>query len=79
MTAILADGIFKCISLDENDNIRIKIYWNMFPWVQLTVGQHLLGNGLAPKQQAITWTNDDLVHWRTYAVPGGGGGGGGVK
>ena len=28
-------------------------------------------NGLAPnRRQAITWTNDDPVHWRMYAPPG---------
>ena len=29
-------------------------------------------NGLAPnRRQAITWTNDDPVHWRIYAALGG--------
>ena len=32
----------------------------------------LSGNGLAPKsRQAITWTNDDPLHWRIYAALGG--------
>ena len=29
------------------------------------------GNGLAPnRQQATTWTNANIVHWRIYAAPG---------
>ena len=57
MVAILADDIFKCIFLNENDKIPTSI------------GS---GNGLAPnKRQAITWTNDYRVHWRIYAALGG--------
>ena len=27
------------------------------------------GNGLAPnRRQAITWTDDDPIHWRIYAA-----------
>ena len=30
------------------------------------------GNGSAPnRQQAITWSNTDPVHWRLYAALGG--------
>ena len=44
----------------------------MFPGVQSQWASIGLGNGLAPnRQQAITWTNDDPVHWRTYAALGG--------
>ena len=31
-----------------------------------------LDNGLAPNRwQAITWTDAEPIHWRTYAAPGG--------
>ena len=72
MVAILADDIFKCIFLYENDRIVIQISLKLVP-------KSLIGNkpafgsgtGLAPnRRQAITWTNDDLVHWRIYAALG---------
>ena len=67
MAAILAAAIFNCFFLNENDRISSQI--------PATTGS---SNGLAPdRRQAITWTNDDPVHWRIYAVLGLGGGGGG--
>ena len=29
-----------------------------------------LDNGMAPKRQAIIWTNADPTHWRIYAALG---------
>ena len=44
---------------------RFKFHWN---WQCTSIGS---GNGLAPnRRQAITWTNDDPVHWRIYASLG---------
>ena len=49
---------------------------NAFSWMKMTkftetcssIGS---GNGLAPnRRQAITWTNDDPIHWRIYAALG---------
>ena len=38
-------------------------------WQKIIIGS---GKGLAPnRRQAITWTNDDPVHWRIYSVHGG--------
>ena len=48
------------------------------PGAQLTINQHWFRKWLGTnRRQAITWTNDDPVHWRIYAALGGGGGGGG--
>ena len=35
-----ADDIFKCIFLNENVRISIKIHWSLFPRVQLILSQH---------------------------------------
>ena len=70
MTAILADDIFKCIFLNENDIIPIQISLKFVPRSpKARIGW---GNGLAPnRRQAITWTNDGPVHWRIHAALGG--------
>ena len=71
MAAILAEDIFNCIFLNENDIIPIQVSLTYVPnWQKVSIG---LGNGLAPnRRQAITWTNVDRVHWRIYAARGGG-------
>ena len=48
--------------------IQIIFLWNVFlkvyNWQYVIIGSD---NGLASnKQQAIVWTNDGLVYWRTY-------------
>ena len=70
MAVMLADDIFKCIFLNENDRILIKMSLKYIARTrQDSIGSR---NGLAPnRRQAITWTNDDLVHWRIYAAIGG--------
>ena len=59
--------------LNENSGILIQISLKFVPkspfdnkpaLVQL-MGSHQTG------RQAITWTNDDPVHWRIYMAPGG--------
>ena len=66
-----ADDIFKCILL-----YKTNVFWLNFPdvcsqrsycwWV--SIGS---GNGLVPDRwQAIMWTNDDIVSWRTHALLG---------
>ena len=58
-------------------NFQFKFHWNLFPRVQLTINPRQLtsigsGNDLASDIcHAITWTNDDSVHWRTYVALGG--------
>ena len=65
MAAILADDIFKWIFFNEND----KIPTQESNWEQTSIGS---GNGLAPnRRQAITWNNDDPVHWCIYVEVGG--------
>ena len=60
MAAILADDIFKCIFLNENDRIPIKISLKF-------VLRSVIDNKPA-LVQVITWTNADPVHWRGYAT-----------
>ena len=41
-----------------------EVKWSLFPGIQLQYVITGSGNGLAPNRcQAITWTNDDPVHW----------------
>ena len=72
MTAIFADGIFRCIFLNKMIELRLKFHWNFSKgsnWQQASVCSC---NGLAPdRRQAITWTNDDTVYWRIFPVQGG--------
>ena len=57
MAAILADDIFKCIFLTENDRISMKISLKFVP--QSPMDNKPAGNGLSPvRWQAIIWTND---------------------
>ena len=74
MTAILADDIFKCIFLNDNDIIPIQISLKFVSmnWFdkKTSIGS---GNGLVPKRrQAITWSNIDQVYCRVYAAALGG-------
>ena len=65
-----AGNIFRCIFVNEKFCILIQISLKFVPkWQYVSIG---LGNGLAPnRRQAITWTNDDLVHWCIYVALGG--------
>ena len=67
---ILAYDVFKCIILNEHDRIPIQIslqFVGSISPIENKPGNW--GNGFAPKrQQAITWTNDDPIHWRIYAA-----------
>ena len=74
MAAILADDNLKCIFLSENDKISIRITLKFVSRSPIDNKKARIGsgNGLAPnRRQAITWTNADPIHWRTYAAPGG--------
>ena len=55
MAAILADDIFKCIFVNENDENFTEICSQKYNSHKASIGS---GNGLAPSRQAITWTND---------------------
>ena len=74
MAAISAHNNFKCIFLNENDSIPIRIDCTEIcsqetSWQYASIGS---GNGLKPnRRQAITWTNADPVHWHIYAALGG--------
>ena len=74
MAAISAHNNFKCIFLNENDSIPIRIdcteiCFQETSWQYASIGS---GNGLKPnRRQAITWTNADPVHWHIYAALGG--------
>ena len=48
----------KCLALWSN------FHCSMFPGVQLTISQHVWGNGLAPnRRQVIAWTSVDQDVW----------------
>ena len=60
-----ADDIFICIFVNEAFCILIKISLKFVP---KRLG---LDDCLAPnRQQAIIWTNTDLIHWHIYAALG---------
>ena len=67
MAAILAYDKLKCIFLNENDKIPIRILLTFFSgnpsnWQWSSTGS---SSGLVPnRRQAITWTNVDLINWR---------------
>ena len=69
MAAILADDSFKCIFLNGNDKIPIRISEicsQESNWQYASIGS---GNGLAPNtREAISQTNAYPVHWRIYAA-----------
>ena len=54
-----ADGMFKCIVLDENIWIPFKIYWSLFLRVQLTLFRHWFRKWLGADQV----TNHYLKQW----------------
>ena len=73
MAAILADDIFKSIFVKEYDRIQIHISLKFVPKSPIDNKPALI-QVMAWRRtdpQAFTWTNDDPVHWRIYAAPGG--------
>ena len=72
MATILADDNFKCIFLNENERIPIRISLTFVPRIRMTrMTNNGSGNGLVPnRRQSITWTNADAGHCRKYAVLG---------
>ena len=49
----------------------LKFNWSLLLRVQLTITHHWFYNGLPPnRQQAIVWTNGDLIHWCIYVALG---------
>ena len=64
-----AGDTLKCISLNENFCILIKI---SLKFVSKGPIDNNPDNGLAPRRrQAIIWTNAELIHWRIYGALGG--------
>ena len=73
MAVVLADDNFRCIFINENYwipiRISLKFVPRMFIWQQTSIGS---GNGLAlNRRQGIIWTNADSVQWRIFAALGG--------
>ena len=62
-------AIFKCIFLNENVQVSVKISLKFVPiWQYPSFGSD---DGLAlARRQAIIWTNDGLVCWRICASLG---------
>ena len=59
MADVLADGNFKCIFLNENDRILIRISLK-FPGVQLTIRQHWFRQWLGAEQATGHYLNQCL-------------------
>ena len=61
-----SDDIFRCIFMNENICILIKISLKFVP-------KGPIDNSLALvyRQQAIIWNNADPIHWRIYVTLGG--------
>ena len=71
MAAILADDIFNCIFLSENDRISIQISLKYVPMSSIdnkTALVQVMAWRRTNRRQAITWTKFDPVHWRIYAL-----------
>ena len=67
MVAILADGIFKCISLNENLEISIEISLKFVPMSPIDNKPAPLAQEMAaPNRQAITWTSTDSATTHIY-------------
>ena len=62
MAAIFADDIFKCIFLNKNRYISIKISLKFVPKGPF--------NNISELVQIIAWHRSDLVYWRKYASLG---------
>ena len=71
MAAILADDIFKCIFFNENNRIPIQISLKFVPKSPVNNKAALVQVMALSMPQAITWTNDDPVHWCIYVALGG--------
>ena len=63
--------------LDAYSWMKCFVFWSRFDWslflrAQLTITHIGLDDGLAAnRQQAISWTNADPIHWCIYAPLGG--------
>ena len=67
MAVNLADDIFNCIFLNENDRIPIQISLKYVTRIPIDNKTDIdSGNGLVPNR-----TNDDPIYWRIYAALGG--------
>ena len=69
MTAVSVDDIFKCVFMNENFFISIRISLKFGPKCLIYCKSALIQ--VMAWRQAITWTNADPVHWRIYAALGG--------
>ena len=71
MVAILTDENFKCIFLNENDRIPIRISLKFVPRSPIDNKSALVQVGLVPNRgQAIIRNNDGMFHLRIYSSPG---------
>ena len=73
MAAIFADAFFQMHFVEwkweNSDSSFTETCSQESNWQYTSISS---ANGLAPNGwQAITWTNDDPVHWRIYAALGG--------
>ena len=65
------DAILQTIFSDACSWMKSFIFWLKCHWslflTQLRINQHWFRYGLVPnRQQAIIWTNADIIHWHIY-------------
>ena len=62
-----ADDIFKCIFLNENARISLRLHWSLFLSFKSTIFRKWLGTDQATSHYLDQWW---LVYWRIYASLG---------
>ena len=62
---------FRCIFVNENICILIKISLNFVPKGPIDNNPALVQLMAPNRRQASIWTNADPIHWRIYAAVGG--------
>ena len=66
-----ADDIFRSIFVNEKFCILIKILLKFFSKGPIDNNPALVSITALNRQQAIIWTNAELIHWHIYAALGG--------
>ena len=68
MASILANDTFKCMFLNENVLVSIKISLQFVPKSLIDTKAAFVQVKTPDRRQVITWTNAYLVRWTIYAA-----------
>ena len=67
MDAILQTAFSNACHWIETFDFQVKLHWNMFLGSNCQKYSIGFDNGLVPnRQQAIIWSNEDLISWCIY-------------